>query len=328
MKCRDLAFIPLLSCLFFGGAYANWQYAGEYVGDGAYIDDGSRFTISFRGGASFGFGNIKNDIGELTPLYYSNGTDLMTYLAYEQCISDPTCASTIGDYTAAGYINLGSLPATKNFESFSFAAGASIGWTVPNAPQWRIEAGYDHIAQTDFNASPFFYGEAELFGGDYAGMTALIPSSGVQSSVATDIISVMAFYDFYDGIEKPVRTMIPYIGVGVGYADIKTTLNLSDPYGDLSSIYELGQYGERADALDALQFYRSETNSSNIAALVALGLSYGITESMFIDFGARVAYVPKIRWTLSNSDGTLHRDWFSTSGTIYANIMLGLRFEF
>lgn len=140
----------------FGGAYANWQYAGEYVGDGAYIDDGSRFTISFRGGASFGFGNIKNDIGELTPLYYSNGTDLMTYLAYEQCISDPTCASTIGDYTAAGYINLGSLPATKNFESFSFAAGASIGWTVPNAPQWRIEAGYDHIAQTDFNASPFF----------------------------------------------------------------------------------------------------------------------------------------------------------------------------
>lgn len=102
----------------FGGAYANWQYAGEYVGDGAYIDDGSRFTISFRGGASFGFGNIKNDIGELTPLYYSNGTDLMTYLAYEQCISDPTCASTIGDYTAAGYINLGSLPATKTLNLF------------------------------------------------------------------------------------------------------------------------------------------------------------------------------------------------------------------
>lgn len=326
MKCRNLLFLSLLSCLAAVPARANWEYAGIYVGDGTYMDDGSRFTMSVRGGASFGYGSIKNNIGELTPLYYINDiqTEIMPYLAYEQCRASGECSN----FSPAGYINLGNLPATQNFEAFAFAAGASVGWTLPNAAQWRIEAGWDHIAQSEYNSSPFVRGMAELFSGAAAGISAEISSGAVQSTVATDIISVMAFYDFYDGIQKPMRTVIPYVGFGVGYADIKTVLNMSDPYGDLSSVYELGQYGERASELDAVSFYRSETNSSNVAALAALGLSYGITQSIFFDFGARVAYVPKIRWTLSNSDGTLHRDWFSTNGTIYANIMLGVRFEF
>lgn len=318
--------MPVLSCLMFGAARANWEYPGYYVGEGAYTDDGSRFIVSVRGGASVGMGTIKNEIGELTPLYYMSpdGSVIMSELGYYQCTDRGQCA----DYIPAGYVNLGDLPATKDFESFGFAAGASLGWTIPNSPQWRIELGWDHIAESEYNASPFIEGEAPLFGGSVSDVTAVISSGAVQSKVVTDIISVMAFYDFFDGIQKPTRTVIPYIGFGVGYADIKTTLQLSDPYGDLSGIYELLPYGVKEQDDSVIQFYRSELSSANIAGVLALGLSYGITENMFFDIGARVAYIPRIRWALSNEDASQYRDWFSAENAIYANIMLSLRFEF
>lgn len=318
--------MPVLSCLMFGAARANWEYPGYYVGEGAYTDDGSRFIVSVRGGASVGMGTIKNEIGELTPLYYMSpdGSVIMSELGYYQCTDRGQCA----DYIPAGYVNLGDLPATKDFESFGFAAGASLGWTIPNSPQWRIELGWDHISESEYNASPFIEGEAPLFGGSVSDVTAVISSGAVQSKVITDIISVMAFYDFFDGIQKPTRTVIPYIGFGVGYADIKTTLQLSDPYGDLSGIYELLPYGVKEQDDSVIQFYRSELSSANIAGVLALGLSYGITENMFFDIGARVAYIPRIRWALSNEDASQYRDWFSAENAIYANIMLSLRFEF
>lgn len=315
--------MPVLSCLMFGAARANWEYPGYYVGEGAYTDDGSRFIVSVRGGASVGMGTIKNEIGELTPLYYMSpdGSVIMSELGYYQCTDRGQCV----DYIPAGYVNLGDLPATKDFESFGFAAGASLGWTIPNSPQWRIELGWDHISESEYNASPFIEGEAPLFGGSVSDVTAVISSGAVQSKVVTDIISVMAFYDFFDGIQKPTRTVIPYIGFGVGYADIKTTLQLSDPYGDLSGIYA---YGVKEQDDSVIQFYRSELSSANIAGVLALGLSYGITENMFFDIGARVAYIPRIRWALSNEDASQYRDWFSAENAIYANIMLSLRFEF
>ena len=326
MRCRSLLFLPLLSCLFLGAAHANWEYPGYYVGDGAYADDGSRFTVSVRGGASFGMGGIKNEIGELTPLYYMSpdGSTIMSELGYYQCQDRGDC----GDFVPAGYVNIGDLPATQDYESFGFVAGASVGWTVPNRPQWRIELGWDHISESEYNASPFLEGEAELMGTEQGGQIALISSGAVQSSVTTDIISVMAFYDFFDGVQKPMRTVIPYIGFGAGYADIKTILNMSDLYGDLSLSPDLYPYGQKDETLDPIQFYRSERNNSNIAALFAVGMSYGMTENMYFDFGARIAYIPRIRWELSNEDNTLHRDWFSSENTIYANIMFGIRFEF
>ena len=323
MKCRNLFLLPFLSCLFLGSASANWEYAGYYVGEGAYEDDGSRFIVSVRGGASFGFGTIKNEIGGLTAWYYMSpdGSTIISEVGYYQC---DDCA----DYILAGYAELGSLPATKDFESFGFAAGASLGWTVPYTPQWRLELGWDHIAESEYNASPFVEGETNLNGGSIPNAVAFIQSGAVQSKVETDIISVMAFYDFYEGLQKPIRQAIPYIGFGIGYADIKTALQLSDPYGDLSSIFELWNYGELIQDDSVIQFYRSELSSGNVAGLVALGVSYGITENMFFDIGARLAYIPRIRWALSNEDGSQHRDWFSAENNIYANIMLSVRFEF
>lgn len=322
MRKRIFTILPILSCLAVTPALANWQYPGTYVGDGWYADDGSRFVMSVRGGASFGFGSIKNKAGAIVTDYYisPDETEIATK-AY--CTSTGACA----DWKFAGRGELSDVPPAKDLRSFSFSAGASIGWTIPNRPQWRIEAGWDHISESDYNASPMFDGDIELVGGDVGEMSVGVSSATVNSHLTTDIFSAMVYHDFFDGLQKPTRVMIPYVGFGVGYADTKTVLNLADPYGDLSYQLELDQYGEVGDD-GMIDFYQSKRTTANVAGLLAVGASYGITESMFFDFGVRLTYLPKIKWGLRNSDDTHHREFFSAENVIYANIMAGLRFEF
>ncbi len=69
MRKRIFCILSVLSCLVATPAAANWEYSGTYLGDGYYSDDGSRFVMSVRGGASFGFGSIKNEVGSLTTEY-------------------------------------------------------------------------------------------------------------------------------------------------------------------------------------------------------------------------------------------------------------------
>ncbi len=324
MRKRNLYILSVLSCLFSAPAMADWQYPGTYVGDGWYEDDGARFVISARGGAAFGMGTIQNDTGAITNEYFlsPDGTAVSaTY--YYSCIDQGGCE----DYVFAGYGNMSELNPTKDLEAFSFVAGVSLGWTIPNKPQWRIEAGYDHITKSEYNSSPMFEGNLDLTEGSIPNVTISVESSTVNSKISSDIYSVMAFYDFFDGLRKPVRTFIPYVGFGAGYANTKTILNLSDPYGDLSAQVELQQYGE-VDDYGVVQFFKSETNTANVAGLLSLGASYGINENMFIDFGARLMYIPKVKWELSNESNSRHREWFSAKNLIYTNLMLGIRFEF
>ena len=242
MRKRNLLFLPILSCLISGAAVADWQYPGTYVGDGWYADDGSRFVISARGGAAFGMGTVKNEVGAVVNEYFISPdlNTVVTRMYYDQC-------ENCDGYLYAGYGNLSKVSPSKDFEGFSFAAGASIGWTISNRPQWRLEAGWDHISESEYNASPMFDGELELVGGDVSGVVVDIQSASVQSKISTDVISAMAFYDFFDGLYKPMHQIIPYIGFGVGYADTKTILNMSDPYGDLSEQSDLWPYGDFVD---------------------------------------------------------------------------------
>jgi len=143
----------------------------------------------------------------------------------------------------------------------------------------------------------------------------------------TDIISVMAYYDFFDGLKKPIRKMIPYIGFGFGYADTQTVMNLADPWGDLSGVEDLTNFGT-VNSNGVLQFYRSTTSTTNVAGVAALGFSVGINENLYMDFGLRASYLPRVKYTLTNSDDTRHLDWFSAKNVIYANVMFGLRAEF
>ena len=325
MRKRNLCFLSILSCLVSVPAVADWQYPGTYVGDGWYLDDGSRLVISGRGGAAIGMGTIKNQVGAISNEYYisPDGATIVSATYYFSCVDNGGCDG----YQYAGYGDLNRLPPTKDLESFSFAMGFSMGFTMPNRPQWRLEGGWDHISESEYNSSPMFSGDLELIGGDVPGVVVEVQSSTVNSKLSTNVFSVMAFYDFFDGIQKPTNVMIPYVGFGIGYADTKTVLNLSDPYGDLSAQVELQQYGE-LDDYNIVQFYRSERDSSNVAGLLALGFSYGIGDNMFMDFGVRAMYLPSVKWELRNADKTKYREWFSTDDLIYINAMVGLRFEF
>lgn len=302
-------------------AMANWE---RYNNAGSlYDDDGTRFIISVRGGMAWGNSKIQNDMGAFTSVYYYNPSTgavvSSTYCEATQCID--------AGYVYAGYGKLGDLKATEKFNQFSFAAGASMGWTIPNSPRWRMELGWDHIAKAEYNVSPLFSGELVLYDGLPNLPSVFAESGAVQSNVTSDVFSAMVFYDFFDGMVKPLNKVIPYIGFGIGYADSATELQLADIYGDLSEIQDLGTYAEIGEG-GIYKFYKSTDNSTSIAGIGALGISYGITDRVYLDAGVRVMYIPKIRWTLSNADDSKHRDWFSAKNMIYTNAMFGIRFEF
>ena len=210
MKKSVFGFMFVSGLIAATAADANWQYPGRYTRDSWAGDDGMRFIISVRGGASYGHAKITNEIGGLTGNYMydlSNNYEIVTQ-AYAEAVcsnsTDPTCFTSL--FQDAGYGRLGDLPAAKDYDNISFTAGISLGLTMPSTPQWRIEFGYDHIAETDYNQNPLFDGALVL---QPTGDTVDAQSGGVQSTLASDIYGLMVFYDFFDGIQKPTHQFIP-----------------------------------------------------------------------------------------------------------------------
>ncbi len=318
MRKSVFSFMFLSALVATTSADANWQYPGRYTRDSWAGDDGMRFVISVRGGASYGRAKIQNEIGGLTGQYMrdvSSG-EIVTKAWYE-------ASGQPSGFEYAGYGRLGDLPAANNYSEVAFTAGVSLGLTMPDAPQWRVEFGFDHIAEADYNQNPLFDGTLTLS----SGYMVEAQSGGVQSTLSSDIYGVMAFYDFFDGIRKPTRQFIPYVGVGAGYANTKTVLQLTDSYGDLSDVYELQNFGIVDDA-GVIQFNKAETNTSNLVPMLAVGGSYGVNERLFLDVGLRGMYMQKIKWQLTSSDDELRRDWFSADKMVYVNATVGLRVEF
>ena len=317
-------FVFCATCLFTAtSAQANWEYSNRSSSRDSWNgDDGMRFVMSIRAGASYSRANIKNEIGGLTGRYmYDTATGEIVTRAWYDASGQPA------GYEDAGYGRLGDLPAAKDYSEIAFVAGFSAGFTMPDTPQWRLEFGLDHISETDYIQNPLFEGDLILS----SGRSVEAQSGGVQSSLSTDIYSFMAFYDFFDGIRKPLKTMIPYIGIGAGYSDTKTILQLTDSYGDLSDVYELQEFGIVDDA-GVIQFNKAETRTANLVPMAALGFSYGVSDRMFLDLGARAMYIPKIKWQLTNAESSQttekRRDWFSAEKMVYLNAMIGLRVEF
>ena len=317
----------IILCSVSMPAFAGWQYDGYYVNDGHYKDDGSRFTFGFRGGLSTSSAKMKNEVGNLDGYYYINpSTGAAVSLHY---FSDSAAAASSG-FTDIAVGNIGNLPVKTNYSKSAFTAGASVGFTLPYHPQWRFEAGYDYISETEYNQVPLFEGNMQVRG-EFNG-TIHVASSGVTSAISTDVVSLMAYYDFFDGTKKQKNQIIPYVGLGAGYASSHTTMKLSDIYGDLSTDSDMLNYGT-ADSEGIIQFNSPSDSSkypssTNVAAVGAVGIAYGISDYTFLDLGVRVMYIPAIRWNLVNSEGTQHREWFSAKDMLYTNLMLGFRFEF
>lgn len=319
MRRKNLLF-ALLFALIPGVVSANWEYKGTHLGDGAYSDDGGRFIFSIRGGMAYGFGSVNNEMGALTSAYYVDA-DGGNFTPEFVCVKAGTC----GTMSYAGAGELSELPAAKKFQSTTAIAGGSIGWAVADHPQWRLELGMDRIIKADYNASPMFDGELQLSGGVLASHG--VSSASVESEITTTAITAMAYYDFFDGVIKPTHTLIPYVAFGVGYSESETSLNVSDTYGNLSDNVDLQNFGE-PNSVDVLQFYESETATSNVVVVGALGLSYGMSERVFLDCGLRMMYLPGVKWKLSSEDGTRHRDLFKAKNLVYTSAMIGVRFEF
>jgi opacity protein-like surface antigen len=322
---KSVAYLSaLVVACFATSANANWQYRNNYKRDAWGGDDGMRFVLSARGGAMLGKANIKNDIGGLTGQYVR---DMTTGEIYTMAWYEANFPSGSTNFEDAGYGRLGDLPAANDYKEVSFIVGVSAGFTMPDVPQWRVEFGFDHISETDYNANPLFEGNLGLS----SGYSVQAQSGGVQSTLATDIYSVMAFYDFFDGLKKPLRKMIPYVGVGAGYADTTTVLQLTDSYGDLSSLYDLQNFGIVDDS-GVIQFHKAENHTSNLVPVVAAGFSYGVNDRMFLDVGLRAMYINQIKWKLTNGETTAdtekQRDWFSAEKMMYVGAQVGLRVEF
>ncbi|MBQ0013135.1 MAG: hypothetical protein KBS86_01000 [Proteobacteria bacterium] len=324
--------LSILLCTVAVPSFANWQNSGNYIPGGVYsADDGARFVLSVRGGAAWGNAKIENSLTGASAGYYydmSNGAAITS--AYWQCYLDgkPGCAySNPENVYFAGYGDVGALGADEKYSKFSFAGGASIGFTIPNSPQWRMEAGWDHIAEAEYNQSPLFSGDLALYGGEIDGVVVHAEMASVQSSLTTDVFSAMAFYDFYSGIQKPLHQVIPYVGFGVGYGISRSDLSVYDNYGDLSSIDGMADYGMVGENY-IISFNKSSKDISNFVALAALGMSYGIYENTFLDFGIRAMYIPSIEWKLIGNDNVQTRNLFSAKNMIYTDFMFGLRIEF
>lgn len=312
----------MLLALGASAASANWERRPVYV------DDGMRFTLSLRGGFAYGFGSVHNELGAMIPesFWFDASSGLLVGESF--CGGPVGCANA--GFTHIGEVNIGNLPASKDFSAFTWTGSVAIGFTVPKAAQWRIEGNWDHIAESHYRAAPMFSGSLPTTGGYIIDG---LQSGGVHSTLNSDILTAMVYYDWFDGCVKPVKTFVPYVGLGIGYAMSRTVLELTDLYGDLSDQWSMQPFGEPTNI--ALEFYTSKNTSRNFAAAGALGFSYGITDGVFLDAGVRVTYIPRITYSLNNAlspdvaiIGTKHKEVFSIRDVIYTSALVGVRFEF
>jgi hypothetical protein len=323
-------FAFLFALFSAGSAWANWEYSGNSRAG----DDGGRMVVALRGGMAMPFvGNMKNDLGTFEGVYYTYFDSNNDFTGY---FFEPTCSGAFpsGDCPVAGAVNIGDFPLTKKYDSYSWAGGVSVGMVAAGSPALRIELDWLHIAESDFNSTPLFFGVPEL---GYEGSvlpvaSASWPVGSARTTVSTDVISAMFYYDIFIGKIKPMHSLIPYIGAGIGYATSTTLLAFVDSFGDFSADTSMWGFGED-NGIGGIDFYTSETTAGNFAASAAFGFSYGMDEGLFFDLGIRGSFVPRIRWSLNNNgsaDATNYKERaiFSAENIIFASVYAGIRFEF
>lgn len=307
--------MSLASCiLYLIPLHANWEYGGGH-------DDGGRLLVSAKGGVAMPFASMKNDLGGVIVGYYTDGNG--------NIFNNNTCdGAGCNPTTPIATADLGKMPLGKKYDSFSWAGGASVGMVPDGRPNIRIELDWLYISETDYNANPLFLEELDAIGFE----PQQNPVAVARSTVSTDVVSAMIYYDFLAG-ERAAGQMIPYVGIGLGYATSETVLSLSDNYADLQADISIcSDFGEQNGNL--CDFYTSTTRTGNFAVSGAVGMSYGMDEGVFLDIGARASYIPRIRWALNNdgkSDAVTpgkSRDIFSAHNIVFLNVYAGLRFEF
>ena len=302
-------FAFLAAVLATGQGGANWEYSG---GRGRDADDGARFVIAVRGGAAMPQAEMKNDLGLMKTSYWNCGG-----------VNEP-CDSTNLTVGYVGMVNLGQLPVNAKYDSPSFAGGVSAGVALGSG--LRIELDWLRVAESDFSASPLFFGPTYMAGVDEDRDNNVATA---RASVSTDIISAMFYYD----LGRPAaRRATPYIGAGFGYAASTAVLTLVDTWGDLSANMTLDGVGTLL-ADGAMEFWTSQTIAGNYAVSAAACIAFGLDDGILLDIGARASFVPRISWMLNNGEEnggviTRSRGIFSAENVMFLSAYAGVRFEF
>jgi opacity protein-like surface antigen len=325
---------------YVGAANANWE---RYP---SWHDDGTRMTVSVRAGYAMGSGRIRNELGSMSELYVIDNLGFPVPMTLCE-IFPGECPTPLTTDDVLGWVVLGDLPAAKDYESRGFAGNVAVGFTVPNKPQLRIEADWLHISRTNFNSAPLFQGDMTALvdlddgqGGTFTGpFTFDVGVGAARTSQNSDIISAMVYYDFFSGMSKQTGNLIPYVGIGIGYANTRTVLELIDLYGNLSNQLLLQDFGPGGPPSSpsvtgsARDFYVSTNTTGTIAGTLAAGVAYGLMDGLFLDFHARLTYIPRVTYSLNNEADTTATnsraaDIFSIDSLTYTTLMMGLRVEF
>ncbi|MDR2685900.1 MAG: hypothetical protein LBB23_03975 [Rickettsiales bacterium] len=313
-------------------ANANWSYLQDK-------DDGARFYISVKGGLAQSFGGKTQDaMGDMIYLFYPPedlipaGTYAAVLMTEKECREYGNSLVSNGGLAASGCYPLGYVPLgdiTKQFEVRTLSTNLAAGFVLPNSPQVRMELSWDHLSESRYDTSPLFTGvEGEFIIWDGTNdpdiVPAVVPYSGsIASSVSSDIVMMMMYYDFFDGMSKPQKTIIPYIGAGFGLATSQVQMTLGDSNG---VFYETGSFDPYFDSTNG--FPPSSSSSQGLAVAGALGFSYGLVEHAFMDVGVKAIYANKINWTLINTDNGMEKNIISAGPMIYGIFNIGFRFEF
>ncbi len=312
-------------------ANANWSSVTDR-------DNGARFYVTAKGGATYiQAAKMENDMGSLTVEYFTGTGDGLEG-AFWTPISAPSTAGA-GNSVVIGFYDMGALDAVEKLSNVTMFASIGLGFVLPNATQWRVEGSWDHYAKFSADAPTLFRDQEPwnyTVGSDSDSGVFTIKSGSMSSTVQTDMYMLMFYRDFFRGVTKPLNTFIPYVGLGFGYADITTTMQLNDIYGNLSEDANMQSYGPPVGADKVVHFYKSDTKTQTVALAGSLGASYGFGVGQFFDVGLKVAYIDKIQWAVNNEkaasiDETVaesSRDIVSSHNNFYGTAYVGVRFEF
>ncbi|MCL2629187.1 MAG: hypothetical protein FWD33_00605 [Alphaproteobacteria bacterium] len=305
------------------GANANWTALTDR-------DDGGRFYIAARGGLAMNFGGrLNNSLGGMTsiPFYaeFDPSTGLSTgYVVNEELWIQMGSPTPTEGWAPIGVINFGDLKPQKDLEIRTWTTNFAIGGVLPNANNIRIEASWDRISESSYNSTPLLGGDVVTVGAPASMLLPDLDVISMSSKLSTDIYMAMIYFDFFEGARGPGQLM-PYIGLGIGYASTDAIVSAFDYSGVLDGTVLGLAFEDTATGA----FFLSETQSNGFAAAAAAGFSYGLNRFAFLELGAKVTLAPKTQFKLSNPLG-MEQALVETRGaySLYGSILAGLRFEF
>ncbi|MHA1541096.1 MAG: outer membrane protein [Alphaproteobacteria bacterium] len=287
----------------------------------------ANFYISIRGGMGSLSADMKNTIPSYSTTfgaYYSDNDGSNTFTAgdtitgYGNCLNppgtnlcNPQDISKWDEYT----------PNTKKLNEKTGFYGVAFGGYLPNHSNIRIELEWVRHLDFDYRDDKIYVGYQREADDPTIIQTDLDDQmeANFKSIVSSSHILFNIYYDFTNR-GRVIGEWTPYIGVGLGIAQNKTTFTLIDPQGELvHDSSPLDDYFE--DGLQKSEY--GEISHQNFAWGATLGVNYVLSEHLSLDFGLKYSNLGQIEWGFDTSNSMLQSDEL-----VAMDFFFGFRFDF